>query len=153
MKKQLEMYPYNLTENDESVIFISDKLCEKFNLKKRHLIISIIIFFGNTTLCKPAEARNLVPTFKMSQPTRRKVDEPTVNQRLNKTNLIKANEFGLCVYERQHTSINSSKINKTIFKIKKRSFSLLDNIVFFVCLYEVWLLCGGTHGFVPPHNY
>ena len=80
---------------------------------------------------------------------------PTINQRLDKIRCVKLNELPLLVYMMDEHFIRTPEVSKLIKELRGGSLTigLIGNAIFLAVVYGIWILSGGTQGFVtPPQN-
>lgn len=180
MKKQIYKYPYNARTEDEIKIFLFDQICEKVvkityrngqifciikdrvTSKNKEIILSAAIIFG-ALLGMPTESRSIgVPPRLPSAP---EINRPatqhfhqyalTINPRLDKIRFVKPSELPLWVYIMDEQFIRTPEVSKLLKEIRGGSLTitLIGNMIFLGVLYGIWILAGGTQGFVaPPTN-
>ena len=180
MKKEIHKYPYNATTQDEIKIFLSDQICEqvvrityrngqifctiksRITSKKKEITLSAALIFG-ALFSMPTEARaigvppRLPSATEIHRPALQHVHQhaPTINPRLDKIRFVKPSELPLWVYIMDEQFIRTPEVSKLIKELRGGSLTpaLIGNVIFLAVLYGIWILAGGTQGFVtPPPN-
>ena len=180
MKKEINKYPYNSIIGDETKIFLSDQIFEqvvkisyrngkifctiknRITHKKKEIVLSAIFIFG-ALFGMPEKARSIgvTPrvrsTLEIYRPAPQYFHQyvPTINPRLDKITFIKLNELPLWVYMMDEQFIKTPQVSRLIKELRGGSLTtiLIGNAVFLAAIYSIWILSGGTQGFVtPPQN-
>ena len=152
-----------VTKNRETVcIFVRSLASNAKDKTRKVIVVSILggaLWFSNV---QPSEAMGLsiapTPVVKV-QPNYKHTYEmkvaPTVSPRLDKIRFVKPSELPLWVYMMDEQFIRTPEVSKLIKELRGGSLTttLIGNAIFLAVLCGIWILSGGTQGFVtPPQN-
>jgi hypothetical protein len=180
MTKEIYKYPYNARTEDEIKVFLSDKICEqvvkvnyrngqifctikdRITSENKEIILSAAILFG-VLFAMPykAEAIGVSPILpsapEIHRPALQTVPQhaPIINPRLDKIRFVKPSELPLWIYIMDEQFIRTPKVSKLIKELRGGSLTtaLIGNAIVLAVLYGIWILGGGTQGFLtPPTN-
>ena len=167
--RQIYYYPYNASKENETKIFLSDKVFKKIDeiyFKNRNIIIftkkkflfSVAIVFETLSIV-PAKSESIGLPLKFNQvieisrPVENYVYQyaPTVKPKVDKVTFIKYKPLPLCIYLIDNRFLNSFDTRHIVNTI--RGGGLIESAAAFLALFLFWQLVSITiDGFIYDHR-